>query len=98
MLSSGVCAGGPGSGKITHCETVTKEVCDSKWVINQAGEKVWGGNENCKEKTWDDCKLVDREMTEEVPTWICQDDSPITYLAPVLRDEEVTKRRWRRTT
>ena len=76
--------------KMPVCETVTKEVCDSKWVINQAGEKVWGGNENCKEKTWEDCKLVDREMTEEVPTWICQDDSPITYLAPVLRDEEVT--------
>ena len=76
--------------KMPVCETVTKEVCDSKWVINQAGEKVWGGNENCREKTWEDCKLVEREMTEEVPTWICRDDSPISYLAPVLRDEEVT--------
>merc|ERR1712176_1668114 len=28
-----------------QCETVTKEQCDSKWVINAEGEKVWAGNE-----------------------------------------------------
>ena len=79
--------------KMPVCETVTKEVCDSKWVINQDGEKVWGGNENCQEKSWEDCKLVDREVTEEVETFICQAGSPISYLAPLLRDEEVTTKR-----
>ena len=79
--------------KMPVCETVTKEVCDSKWVINQDGEKVWGGNENCQEKSWEDCKLVDREVTEEVTTYTCQEDTPIPYLAPVVRDEEVETRR-----
>ena len=79
--------------KMPVCEEVTKEVCDSKWIVNKYGEKVWGGNENCREKTWEDCKLVDREVTEEVETFICQAGSPISYLAPVLRDEEVTTKR-----
>merc|ERR1712037_982167 len=39
------------------CTTVTKEQCDSKWVVNEFGEKVWAGNENCKDVTWEDCKL-----------------------------------------
>ena len=75
------------------CKNVTKMVCDSKWIVNEFGEKVWGGNENCREKTWEDCKLVDREVTEKVETFICQPGSPISYLAPVVRDEEVTTKR-----
>ena len=32
--------------KMPVCSTVTKQQCDSKWVINEAGDKVWSGNEN----------------------------------------------------
>lgn len=72
------------------CEPVTKQVCDSKWVINEAGEKVWDGNQNCREVTWEDCKLVDRVVSEEVPTYTCQDDTSISYIQPVIREEEAT--------
>ena len=72
------------------CEPVTKQVCDSKWVINEDGEKVWDGNQNCREVTWEDCKLVERVVSEEVPTYSCQDDTAIPYIAPVVREEQVT--------
>merc|ERR1712176_1409544 len=71
-----------------QCETVTKEQCDSKWVINAEGEKVWAGNENCKNVTWQDCKLQEVEVSEEVISWECEDGEAIKYAAPV---EESTK-------
>merc|ERR1712129_490706 len=51
------------------CTTVTKQQCDSKWVINDQGEKVWDGNENCRDVSWEDCTLVDKVITEEVTTY-----------------------------
>ena len=27
------------------CETVTKQQCDSKWVFNSLGEKIWAGKQ-----------------------------------------------------
>ena len=56
------------------CETVTKQQCDTKWVLNAAGEKIWAGNENCKDVTWDDCSLQPREVTTEVDTYECTED------------------------
>ena len=53
------------------CENVTKQHCDTKWVLNAAGEKVWAGNENCKEVTWEDCSLQPRNVTTEVETYDC---------------------------
>ena len=74
------------------CETVTKQVCDSKWVVTAEGEKVWDGNENCRNASWEDCKLVDRVVTMEVPTYSCVGGSDFTYIAPVHLEEPVTLR------
>ena len=65
------------------CVPVTKQQCDSKWEVRvnaETGEmeKVWAGNENCREVTWEDCKLVDTDMTEEVPVKTCVDVSVLT--------------------
>ena len=57
--------------KMPVCTTVTKQQCDSKWVINNQGEKVWDRNENCKDVSWEDCTLEDRVITEEVPIYSC---------------------------
>ena len=76
--------------KMPVCTTVTKQQCDSKWVINEAGEKVWDGNENCRDVSWEDCVLEDKIITEEVPTYTCQPGIAITYSTPVLNSEEVT--------
>ena len=62
------------------CENVTKQHCDTKWALNAAGEKVWAGNENCKEVTWEDCSLQPRNVTTEVETYDCaEDDTAILY-------------------
>merc|ERR1712242_344083 len=46
--------------KLPECHNVTKQQCDSKWEVDATGQKVWAGNENCRDVTWEDCKLVDK--------------------------------------
>merc|ERR1712037_595204 len=72
------------------CETVEKEQCESKWVVNKLGEKVWAGNENCQVITWEDCKLVDVPHPIEVPTYTCTDLPAIHYSVPSFNEVEVT--------
>merc|ERR1712037_780273 len=64
------------------CETVEKEQCDSKWVINEFGEKVWAGNENCKQ--------VDVQTPISVPQYTCTDLPAVTYTLPSYAEVEVT--------
>merc|ERR1711885_59865 len=71
------------------CTTVTKQQCDSKWVLKD-GEKVWDGNENCRDVSWEDCTLEDGVVKEEVPTFSCKDGETITYPTPVIMSEDIT--------
>ena len=71
------------------CTTVTKEQCDSKWVLNELGEKVWAGNENCKEVTYEDCHLEEIPHPIVVPTYTCVDREPITYTNPIYTEVDV---------
>jgi len=75
--------------KVPVCRNVTREQCDSKWVLNAVGEKVWAGNENCKLKTWEECTLVEKENPTQVPVWKCFDDQVIKYNVPVIRQVSV---------
>ena len=81
--------------KTPVCENVTKEQCDSIWEINELGEKVWAGNDNCQTVTWEDCKLVDVPNPILVPTYTCDDDTPIPYEVPNIKKVEVTGHRTR---
>ena len=72
------------------CQNVTKEQCDSKWVINEAGEKVWDGNENWEQVTWEDCRLESVPHPITVPTYTCTDISSISYSVPEFHEVEVT--------
>jgi len=72
------------------CTTVTKQQCDSKWVINDQGEKVWDGNENCRDVSWEDCTLEDKVITEEVPTYSCVNGNTLTYSSHVAMSKKVT--------
>ena len=76
--------------KTPVCEPVTKEQCDSKWVVNEFGEKVWAGNENCQQVTWEDCKLVDVQTPISVPQYTCTDLPAVTYTLPSYAEVEVT--------
>jgi hypothetical protein len=72
------------------CRNVTQQQCDSKWVINDLGEKVWDGNENCQDVTWEECSLEDYIFPIEVPVWKCEDDRVLSYPEPVFSTTEVT--------
>ena len=72
------------------CENVTAEQCDSKWVIDSTGEKVWAGDENCQNVTWMDCRLDMIDVSQEVEVWDCQDGAIIDYVAPNIKSVEVT--------
>merc|ERR1712105_107136 len=54
------------------------------------GEKVWDGNENCRDVSWEDCTLEDRIVKEEVPTFSCKNGKTITYPTPVIMSEDIT--------
>jgi hypothetical protein len=77
--------------KMPVCKNVTKQQCDTKWVINEQGEKVWAGNENCEEVTWEDCTLEDKVVTQEVDVWECTPDTePIAYQTAIINTVDVT--------
>ena len=76
--------------QVPVCKNVTKEHCESKWVINAAGEKVWAGNENCKEVTWEDCQLENVPQPVNVDTYTCRDMAPIYYTQPTIVEVDVT--------
>jgi hypothetical protein len=73
------------------CKQVTKpQHCESKWIINDLGEKVWDGNENCQSVTAEECTLETYSVPIQVPVYSCQDGQPLTYTAPVAATQEVT--------
>ena len=71
--------------KIPVCTTVMKQQCDSTWMM----VKVWDGNENCRNASWEDCILKDRMMTEEVPTYSCNNGDTLTYSSHAVKEIEV---------
>ena len=76
--------------KTPVCGNVTRQNCDTNWVINEQGEKVWAGNENCQEVTVEDCVLEMIPHPVTVPIWTCADGAPIQYSSPVFQEVEVT--------
>ena len=76
--------------QVPECRNVTKQVCDSKWEINAEGQKVFASNENCRDKTWEQCKLVDKVVEEQVPAISCVDEAVETYLTPIVKEEQTT--------
>ena len=75
--------------KTPECRNVTKVNCDSKWIINEYGQKVFDRNKNCRDYTWEECELVDKVVNEaEVPVYTCTDREE-AYLVPEVVEEAV---------
>jgi hypothetical protein len=73
------------------CRQVTKpQHCESKWIINELGEKVWAGNENCQAVTAEECTLETYVIPIQVPVYACADGTPLTYNEPLAASESVT--------
>jgi len=47
--------------KVPHCENVTSLNCETGWKVVD-GNKVWSGEEDCEDVTWEECKLVEKEV------------------------------------
>jgi len=54
-----------------ECKNVTKQNCVTKWVVKPSGQKVWDGNEDCEEVTWEECNLVPYQAPFIVPQIDC---------------------------
>jgi len=65
--------------KIPECKDVTKHHCVTKWEILN-GEKVWSGNDDCKEVTWKECKLVEMEVPFPVTEIVCKDTKKLPWM------------------
>jgi len=76
--------------QVPECRNVTKQVCDSKWEVNAEGQKVFASKENCRDKTWEKCNLVDKVIEEQVPAHTCVDDAVETYLTVLKKEEQTT--------
>ena len=73
------------------CKKVSKpQHCESKWVINDLGEKVWDGNENCAEELVEECSLETYTQPIPIPVVSCQDGEVLSYEEPIFNSEEVT--------
>ena len=60
-----------------HCENVTRQQCTSLWrMVN--GEKVWAGNDDCRDVTWEECSPVIKTVPMAVAQMIC-DSVPVNY-------------------
>ena len=76
--------------QVPECRNVTKQVCDSKWEINAEGQKVFASNENCRDKTWEQCELVDKVVEDQVPALTCLDEAVVTYMTLKVKEEQTT--------
>jgi hypothetical protein len=75
----------PKNKTITHikkkpeCKTVTKHNCVTKWEVLESGEKVWSGNDDCKEVTWQECTLIDVEVDFNITEIECSDGENVPW-------------------
>jgi len=65
--------------KMPECKNVTKHNCVTKWEVLPSGEKVWSGNDDCKEVTWQECKLIDVEVDFNVTEITCNDGKNVPW-------------------
>merc|ERR1712115_732625 len=64
----------------TKEKTVTKQQCDSRWEVDPVtGEKVWAGNINCRNVDWEDCSLVQTQVSQAVEQHDCNAGAAISY-------------------
>ena len=75
--------------KTPECKNVTKVNCDSRWIINEDGQKVFDKNQNCRDYTWEKCELVDENRCAKVPEKVCKkvkEDKCLTIPEETCRD------------
>jgi len=72
---------------LPECRNVTKQNCVTLWETDDNGNQQWTGNEACEPVSWQECKLVPKEVKFIVPEINCTDGQDIWYHEPVLVTE-----------
>ena len=67
---------------VPHCKNVTKQNCVTNWETDKYGKQVWAGTEACEPVTWQECKLVPKDVKFIVPEITCSDKQEIWYHEP----------------
>jgi hypothetical protein len=59
---------------VPSCTPEVKEQCDTKWVVDPVtGGKTWGGNVNCRQVTWQNCRIDQVPRCRDVPFTVCRE-------------------------
>jgi len=67
---------------LPECRNVTKQNCVTNWETDSYGNQVWAGTEQCEPVTWQECKLVPKDVKFIVPEIHCSDKQEIWYHEP----------------
>jgi len=67
---------------VPECRDVTKQNCVTLWETDADGNQVWAGKEACEPVTWQECKLVPKDVQFIVPKVECTPTDPIWYHIP----------------
>jgi hypothetical protein len=73
--------------QVPECRNVTKQNCVTLWETDSYGKQKFASQEDCEPVTWQECKLVDKEVQFIIPKVECTPQPPIWYHIP----EPVTK-------
>jgi len=76
--------------KVPVCRPVTKKQCVTNWEIDHDGKKVWSGNEDCKNVTWDECVLIPKDHQYNTTESNCTDGPPIKWWDCVKMPKKTT--------
>jgi len=72
----------PHTKLLPECRNVTKQNCVTNWETDSYGKQVWAGTEACEPVTWQDCKLVPKDVKFIVPEITCNDHQELWYHEP----------------
>jgi hypothetical protein len=67
---------------LPECRNVTKQNCVTLWETDANGKQVWAGQEGCEPVTWQECKLVPKDVQFIVPEITCSDKQELWYHEP----------------
>jgi hypothetical protein len=72
----------PHTKMVPECRNVTKQNCVTLWETDDDGKQVWAGNDQCEPVTWQECKLVPKDVQFIIPKVECTPEPPIWYHVP----------------
>merc|ERR1712025_247071 len=67
---------------LPECKNVTKQNCVTLWETDEYGKQQWAGTDACEPVTWQECKLVPKDVKFIVPEITCNDKQELWYHEP----------------